>query len=223
MSTPKRNAKSVARHRSPTDVWIDHANIVQEDEAWLSGVESLTLWDVKFPAGFLSRLKQLRGLDIRGGSAESLDHLGDCRHLEMLVVNQVRGLCCLDAVAEFVHLRFLSLYGLPKLVLAPSLSKLDQLHRLELGSLKGLQSMVPFLNAPQLRELYILRKMGAGSVDARAIAAHPTLQAFDWNGEDVPLKTWKPVVEAVGLSKAQAMHPHEWFARQQTSSGIDVT
>jgi hypothetical protein len=215
MRAPKKSAKDAARFRCATDIWIDHATIVDDDESWLSSVRTLTLWNVQFPTGFLARLRALRRLDVRGGSATRLSYLSDCPDLEMLVVNQVRGLGELNEVSRLLNLRLLSLYGLPKLETAPSLSQLRKLHRLDLGSLKGLKSIAPFLEAPNLRELLLLRKMGLGSVDASVVNAHPTLRAFDWFDEDVPMRISQPVKQAIRLPKARSMHPEDWFATQE--------
>lgn len=214
MSGPKKSAKAAARHRSAVDIWIDHAEMVDGDESWLGEVERLTLWNVRFPTGFLSRLTALQWLDVRGGSDVELKYLSDCGRLEMLAINQVRGIQSLETISGLEGLRFLSLYGLPKLASGPSLSKLVKLHRLELGSLRGLQSLGPLLEAPNLRELLITRKMGPESIDARAISAHPTLRSFDWFADDVPMKTWLPVRDAISLPRTRPMLPDAWFAIQ---------
>jgi hypothetical protein len=212
MTKRRQPARDVARHRSETDIWLDHARVVEGDLAWLQPVEKLTLWNVLLPSGFLPRLDHLRWLDLRGGTGQDLDHVAECSRLEFLSVNQVRGLQELRALAELSNLKLLSLYGLPKVISLPSLAGLTHLLRVELGSLKGLVSLRGILDAPSLRELLFIRAMGPGALDSDAIAAHPSLERFSWFGEDVPVKTWSPLVASVGLPPVKALRPSEWFA-----------
>jgi hypothetical protein len=82
----------VAKWRSPHDVWIDHAPLVDRDVEWLHDVRRLTLWAVPLPDGLLGRLPNLELLDIRGGSGHDMDIVGGCTALRVLVVNQIRGM-----------------------------------------------------------------------------------------------------------------------------------
>ncbi len=212
-------AKSAAKFISTDVVRVDHADFVETDVEWLREVRSLTLWNVRFPQGFLSWLPALRELDIRGGSRESLDFLIGCDRLEMLLVNQVRGLSDLKAIIALADLKLLSLYGLPRVEMAPSFKGLKQPRRLELGSMKGLRTIEPCLDAPNLTELLIIRKMGNGSVDPGLIRKHASLRYFEWFGEDVPDKVWHPVVEAVGLPKPANVSHVQWMQEYRSKSG----
>lgn len=158
-------------------------------------------------------------LDIRGGSRESLDCLTDCKHLEILSVNQVRGLRNLQAIVGLTELKRLSLYGLPNIETVPSFEGLANLRRLELGSMKGLRTIAPFLDAPNLTDLLIIRKMAPGCIDPAMIRAHASLRYFDWVGEDVPEKLWHPVVEAVGLPKPGILSHEQWMQEYRRTTG----
>lgn len=211
MSTVKAPARLVARG-SETDVWIDHARITVDDLEWLKPVEVLTIWAVELPVGFLGQLPNLRVLDIRGGSAQTLEVVAGCTQLRGLILNQIRGLHDISDVGGLVELELLSLYGLPRLRVPAAFDGLTRLARLELGSLKGLETLKPMLRAPALRELQLSKMVALTEVDIALIMQHPTLEMFGWNGEDVPVRTWLPVVEQVGLPSPRIMFPRDWLA-----------
>jgi hypothetical protein len=215
MVAQRSSAQSAAKWRSEHDVWISHASLDLSDVEWLSGVRRLTLWAVKTPEGLLSLLPQLQWLDIRGGAGTTIDVVNGCSNLTYLAVNQIRGLHDLSALGGQTSLRLLSLYGLPQVRSLPSLAGLVHLQRLEIGSMKGLSGLSPLLEAPRLEELLLIRAVALSSKDPEAIAAHPTIRAFEWFAEDVPDKTWVPVVDRVGRPKAQPMEPSAWFDRNQ--------
>jgi hypothetical protein len=209
---PQRiSAQSAARWRSEHEVVIDHASLDLRDAEWLSKVRRLTLWAVKIPSGLLASLPQLEWLDLRGGSGASIDLVNGCSKLTCLAVNQIRGLHDLSALSGQINLRMLSLYGLPQVRTLPSLANLLHLKRLEIGSMKGLAGLGPLLEAPYLEELLLSKAVALSSADPEAIAAHPSIRAFDWFAEDVPDKTWAPVVDRVGRPKARALNASDWF------------
>ncbi|MGM7777432.1 hypothetical protein ACSVHC_15630 [Arthrobacter sp. KNU-44] len=183
------------------------------DAEWLSDARSLTLWAVDVPAGLLASLPQLEWLDIRGGSESSIDYISECTKLSYLQVNQVRGLSDLTVLNSLKSLRLLSLHGLPKVRQLPSFAPLVRLRRLEVGSMKGLSALAPALEAPALTELVLVRDVTLAPADPDSIRDHPALQAFTWFAEDVPDKTWAPVMERVGLPQARILQPDEWFER----------
>jgi len=49
-----------------------------------------------------------------------------------------------------------------------------------MGSMKGLQDISGLLEAPALRELTFVRKMGVTQEEAAAIAAHGSIKRFSW-------------------------------------------
>ena len=208
---PRVSAKSAAAWRSENEVWLDHVTLKASDTEWLSPVRRLTLWAVKVPGDFFSSLPHLEWLDIRGGSGLSIDNVRGCQALTYLQVNQVRGLRDLSALGSLTTLRLLSLYGLPQVRGLPSLGALTELTRLQIGSMKGISGLGPVLDAPCLKDLLLIKAVALAQEDADAIAAHPTLRAFTWHGEDIPVKTWAPVVERVGRASVRNMHPSEWF------------
>jgi len=79
--------------------------------------------------------------------------------------------------------------------------------------MKGLSGLGPLLEAPRLEELLLMGPVALSSTDPEAIAAHPTIRAFEWFAEDVPDKTWIPVVDRVGRPKAQPREASDWFDR----------
>jgi hypothetical protein len=192
-------------------VWLDHTSLVPSDVEWLSGVRRLTLWAVKTPEGLLPSLPQLQWLDIRGGSGTSPEVVNGCSKLTYLAVNRIRGMHDLSALSAQTSLRLLSLYGLSQVRTLPSLANLRHLKRLEIGSMKGLAGLGPFLEAPYLEELLLSKAVALSTTDPGEIAAHPSIQAFDWFAEDVPVKTWASIVDRVGRPKARALSASHWF------------
>ncbi len=210
----KGRARDVARGRGTAEVWIDHAVIEPDDLDWLAPVQRLTLWAVDVPEDFLGTLPNLDWLDVRGGSGASADFVIGCDRLRYLQVNQVRGLSDVSAVGDLVTLELLSLYGLPKVSALPSLASLRALARLELGSLKGLGSIAPALDAPALKELYLIRAVSMDADDPLRIRDASQIKAFAWFAEDVPDRVWEPVVRTVDKPAARAINPSEWFAER---------
>jgi len=80
--------------------------------------------------------------------------------------------------------------------------------------MKGLVGLTGLLDAPALRELTLLKRVGLDPGDAARIASHHSIQQFTWFGEDVPVKTWAPVVELVGKPRVEIIGIDDWFARQ---------
>lgn len=210
----KGRARDLARGRGTAEVWIDHAVIEPSDFDWLAPVRRLTLWAVDSPDGLLANLPNLDWLDVRGGSGASADFVMGCDRLRYLQINQVRGLSDVSAVGGLENLELLSLYGLPKVTALPSLARLRSLARLELGSLKGLGSIAPVLDAPALEELLLIRAVSLGADDPRRIRDAPQVKAFSWFAEDVPNRMWEPVVGLVDKPAAHVLNAAEWFAKR---------
>ncbi len=210
----RARAREVAGGRGTDEVRIDHAVIEPADLDWLAPVRRLTLWAVEVPDGFLGTLPNLEWLDVRGGSGASADFVVGCDRLRYLQVNQVRGLSDVSAIGDLDTLELLSLYGLPQLTELPDLARLTSLARLELGSLKGLQSLAPALAAPALAELFLIRSVSMDADDPRRIREAAQVKAFSWFAEDVTARIWEPVVRAVGKPAARAVSPAQWFAER---------
>lgn len=205
-------AASVAKWQSPDTLWLDHAILTEGDLEWLAPVRRLTLWAVKTPPLFLSRLPLLDWLDVRGGSGNDLDLLMGCTRLRYLAVNQIRGVEDLSCLASMTSVELLSLYGLPRARLIPSLERLYDLRRAQVGSMKGLSGLTGLLDAPVRQELQLQSAVGLAADDAETLASLPTLTHFDWLAEGVPDKVWVPVRDRVDLPRTQAMLPQDWFA-----------
>lgn len=202
------------RLRSNGDIWVDHAEVFPEDHEWLSGARKLTLWNVKVPDGFLSRLESLWWLDIRGGTASHLNVTQGLRNVRYLAINQVRGLADLAAIGELYTLRYLDLYGLPQIATLPSCSQLQKLEHVSLGQMRGLRSLRGVLDAPNLRELQFIRRITVNDADVEVIATHPTLERFGWYAEDVPAKDVLPVVTRMALPPCAGVSAAEWFTQR---------
>ena len=215
MAANRKPAREVARHRSTTDVWIDHAFVTNDDSDWLQGVERLTLWNVALPPGFLARLSHLWSLDLRGGSGTDLSVAEGCEGLRFLCVNQVRGMHDLSMLRHFSALQLLMLYGLPKVEAIPSLACLTRLERAEIGQMRGLKTLAGLLQAPRLAELLLLRNVNVMPSDVDQICEHPSLQAFRWHAEDVPARIWEPVVHRIQLPKVAIQDAHEWIKQRK--------
>jgi hypothetical protein len=222
MVVPKQSARESANWFGDRGtVWLDHVTLAESDREWLADVTSATFWNVKFPEGFLSRLSRLEYLDIRGGSGGNAEFVSGCRALKCLTINQVRGMTDLSAIENLTSLRYLSLFGLPKVARIPSLRALVSLDRVEIGSMKGLTDLAGLFAAPSLTELVFIKSVGATMADAATIASHPTIEKFRWEGEDVPVRVWVPFVELVGKPQPRFdwldRHSHE-FARPHPTS-----
>jgi len=212
MSQKRAPARTVAKRQSKGGYWIDHAEIVEDDLEWLAKGERLTLWNVHVPRGFLAQLDKLWWLDLRGGSAADVAVARGANKLRYLAVNQVRGLSDLSVVSELTNLRYLGFYGLPKVTHLPSCAALSRLERAELGQMRGLVTLAGLLEAPNLRELQFARKINVTDDDVDGIVNHPTIERFGWFAEDVPVETWVPVVERIGLPEVSYIHPEKWFS-----------
>jgi hypothetical protein len=182
-------------------VHLDHVELFDHDLVWLEPATQVRAWAVKTPAGFWSRLPNLEWLSIRGGTGRDADAVKGCHTLRWLEINQVRGVESLDALLDLSRLEFLSLYGLPRVRSIPPLSSLKRLRYAQVGSMKGLTSIAGLLGAPNLQELTLVRAVGLDQADASLIAEHPSVRAFEWFAEDVPDRTWLPVVTAVDKAK----------------------
>jgi hypothetical protein len=199
------------KRRSNRVLQLDHVELIDEDIEWLAVTEQLTLWNVRVPAGLLARIEKLWWLDIQGGSATDLGVAKGADNLQYLAVNQVRGMCDLSLVSEMAKLRYLDLYGLPKVAELPPCAGLVNLEHARIGQMRGLVSAHGLLQAPYLRELELVRKINVSETDLNEIIAHPTIEAFGWFAEDVPDRVWIPVVEKIALPAVRHMHPEEWF------------
>jgi hypothetical protein len=211
MAKKLRPAKDVLQDRGEGAFWLDHAVLTDADLPLLKSARRLTLWNVVVPDGFLARLPRLWWVDLRGGTGTDLGVVRGCAKLRYLQVNQVRGTSSLALLPTFPSLSLLSLYGLPQVKTLPSLAKLTKLRRIELGMMAGLTSLTSALTAPALKELFLTKKVVVGPRDVRGILAHPKLRTFGWSTEDVPVKVFQPVLDAITLEEADAMHPEEWF------------
>ncbi|QKE84565.1 hypothetical protein [Arthrobacter sp. NEB 688] len=213
---PGRRELPVPIWRDGGSLWLEHTALTEADLEWLRPVRRLTAWAVQFPPGLLAQLPDLELLDLRGGSGAHIEQNRGCGALRVLVVNQIRGVTDVSAVASLPALQLLSLYGLPRVTQLPSVAHLPELARVELGSMKGLDGLAPLLEAPSLRELLLVRAVRLTDVDPTAIRDHPTLERFDWFAEDVPVKTWMPVRETVGKPTVKVMHVGDWLDQHGT-------
>lgn len=219
MAKKRAPAIEALKRRNTRVLFLDHVELVEQDIEWLSSAERLTLWNVKVPAGLLARIERLWWLDIRGGSATDLAVANGAQRLQYFAVNQVRGMFDLSLVSEMARLRYLDLYGLPKVTELPSCAALANLEHARIGQMRGLVSLHGLLRAPRLRELELLRKINISETDVNEIIAHPTIEAFDWFAEDVPDRVWVPVRERIALPAPRLMHPEEWFRIPEFTAG----
>lgn len=211
MSTARKPAREIAEIRSEHEVWIDQAELKDDDAEWLQTVRWLTLWNVTTPPGFLAKLPMLEALDIRGGSATDLSVLDGCDGLRVLVVNQIDGLSDLSALESLTKLEYLQLYDLKQLIEAPSFGALAALVRLEVGLVKGLPALGGLLDAPSLEVLELLKDTSVSEADVERIQSHPTLSAFAWWAVDVPKATFASVVAAINLPLPQSLDSRQWY------------
>jgi Leucine-rich repeat (LRR) protein len=199
---------------------LDHAAVSESDLEWMAPVESLTLWNVRLPERALARLPNLSGVSLRGGSSEDLHALNGCDSLQWLDVNQVRGLRDLDALGDLTNLEFLSLYGLPRISVIPSLGAHRALRQVQLGSMKGLTSLAGVTDAPVLTTLFLKGNVNVTDDDLDCLAGHPALRAFDWFWGDVPQRIALPVLDRLAhLAKPTPIRAEEWPRRRMEADG----
>lgn len=94
----------------------------------------------------------------------------------------------------------------------PSFASLSKLRRVNIGQMRGLESIARILDAPALRELFLSKCVNLTEHDVQRIIDHPDLQRFGWFGEDVPARIWVPVMDRVKLPEAKILSPAAWFA-----------
>jgi hypothetical protein len=125
-----------------------------ESVAKLTKVEDLTLRSVNFDdLSFLSRLQNLRSLDIKLGGIKSLRSLEDMQKLRYLELWQIKGLEEVDFISSLVGLQNLFLQSLRNVTRIPNLARLKKLRRVYLENMKGLEDLSTLATAPSLREL----------------------------------------------------------------------
>jgi hypothetical protein len=214
MATKRRPASEVAQWRSPVDVWIDHASISLDDVTSYEAVEKLTLWNVTYPVDLFSRMPQLWWLDIRGGTAKSFHSVAMAQNLRYLCINQIRGLDDLSDIPSLEKLELLTLYGLSKVKELPDLTGLSYLRRVEIGQMKGLQSLKPVWEAHQLEEILLLKEVPAENQDIGPINCMPNLKTFSWDAIDIPARRFMPIREGVTVPRAKSLHAAEWFGKK---------
>lgn len=217
MAQKRRSAAEAASWHGPTTLRLSHAALAAKDIDWMGHVEKLTLWNVTAPPDLLASLKSLWWLDIRGGSAKNAPAIGEATGLRYLSVNQVRGLSDLSWLSALPNLELLRIYGLPQVAQLPGLRDHSRLERIELGSMKGLQSLAGLFEAPALHELLFVRSVAVTESDVTGLDANPALHAFAWFAEDVPDRISVPVVSLLtrDRQRARICHPEEWFASRQ--------
>jgi len=194
---------------------MSHARVTDSDLEWMAPAEMLLLWNVQLPDGFLPALPRLRGVSLRGGTGVDLRAVEGCTQLLMVDVNQIRGLNDLSQLSSLTTLEYLSLYGLPRVATLPDLGDLCALRHLQLGSMKGLQSLAGVASIPELRTLWFIRAVNIAASDVEMLAGHPTLEAFTWSSDDVPHRVTEPVVKRLShLAKTPLTRPEQWLEKR---------
>lgn len=214
MAAKRQPAMNVAKWRTPSDLWIDHAHISTDDLKHLEAVEKLTLWNVTYTEELFACMPNLWWLDIRGGSASNFHSLPTANELRYLQINQIRGLRDLNDITSLEKLELLSLYGLSKVFEIPDLTKLSHLKRIEIGQMKALKDLVSVWRADQLEEILLIKDVPVETRDIVSINRMPNLSAFGWEAMDVPARRFMPIRTGVTIPEASAMHAADWFKQQ---------
>jgi hypothetical protein len=215
----RKPASEVARWQGSGSLWIDHAEVREQDLEWMAPARWIVLWNVRVPDGALARLPGLAGISVRGGSGQDLSVLCGCESLLCVDVNQVRGLEDLSELSRLRSIEFLSLYGLPRVKALPSLAAHERLRHVELGSMKGLETLEGVVAAPKLSTVTLIRAVNVSERDVELLAGHPTLEAFEWYGEDVSDRVVEPVrARFAHLARPRALRPEDWL-RERLAKG----
>jgi hypothetical protein len=214
VATSQGGAKAAARWLADDAVWLDHVNLAERDLEWMRPVRRLTLWAVKTPPAYLRQLESLEWLDIRGGSGQSADTVRGCTGLRYLAINQVRGLLDLEAITDLTNLELLDLYGLPRVRSFPSVGRLTNLRRIQVGSLKGIDGLGPLLDAPALGGTAAGARGLACVIGSRSHRDAPILEGVRLVWRGCPGPDVAAIREARWQAEAKAVHAEEWFANR---------
>lgn len=197
--------------RSPSEAWLDHVTVTEEDISDLSRATTIRAWAARVPKDFWSMLAHLERLELVGGSVRTFEPPTDCRRLRWLQINQVTGLSDLSFLTSLRSLELVDLYGLPQVRDVPSLAVLTRLRFALIGSMKRLEGLDGLLDAPSLRELTLSTVVPVRPADVERIRSHPTLRAFGWFTDGaVADRTWRSVVDAVGISTRPTVTQLTW-------------
>ena len=77
--------------------------------------------------------------------------------------------------------------------------------------MKGLSTIAPVLDAPSLKDVDLIGKVGLSPGDSVLIRDHPSIERFGWASLDVPAKIWRPVVDTVRKPSPRPMRPEDWL------------
>ncbi len=141
---------------------------------WLS-LRSITLPDLSL----LTRLPNLRDLEIRLGGTKDLRHLPEISKLRYLHLWLVRGLTDVSAIGEVPALQNLLLQALKNVNALPSFKKCAMLRRVVLYQMKGLNDLGSLATAPALQELAVLSMPHLSASAFKPLAQSETLVRLD--------------------------------------------
>ncbi len=119
----------------------------------LKTLEDVTLRSISTQnVEYISKLPLLWSLDIKLGGIRDFSSLIGKESIKYLELWMIRGLADLGFVSTFTGLQFLFLQDLRNVIGIPDLSRLNNLRRLSLANMKGLQDVSAIFSAPALEE-----------------------------------------------------------------------
>lgn len=143
----------------------------------LGRLESLTLRSITLPdLSALTRLNQLKSLDIKLGGTKDLrlaPGIGRLRYLELWMI---RGLTDLSFIGDLEYLQHLVLESLKHVSTLPLFRNLRSLRRVKLQNMKGIRDLRSISEAPALEDLLTFEMVHLKPEDFGPFVGHRTLR-----------------------------------------------
>jgi hypothetical protein len=126
--------------------------------------------------GFIRKLSKLWSLDIKLGGIKNLNPLEGLANLKYLELWQVKGLSDISVVSSLVGLQYLFLQSLINVTVLPDMSRLRNLRRVHLESMRGLQNIDGLAKAPVLEEFVHLCALNMDPEQYESLIRMPSLR-----------------------------------------------
>lgn len=144
----------------------------------LSELEDLTLRSTTLPdLAILVPLRRLWSLDLKLGGTKNLELLPRVGQLKYLELWMIKGLDDISSISGIHTLQYLFVQALRRVTELPDFSRLVNLRRVHIETMKGLTDICKLAVAPGLEELEIYDMPQLNPENFRCLVGHPTLRA----------------------------------------------